>query len=173
MPVTHPDMLECARRCGECHRLCVEALRHFLALGGAHAEPAVVRLLLDCAQICNTNQDFVLRQSPLLARTCRLCAEVCADCSQQCDLLAYGDVLIERCAAACRDCAQACQAGLNGAQPCSQNGVYVTQPSTRLPPPHVVIVRAAGGEADGRRWTRGTPMTSRILRWRRRGPWRP
>jgi hypothetical protein len=64
---------ECIQLCTACHNVCVETLDHELRLGGSHAAADHVRLLLDCAQLCATSDDVMLR-----------CAEVCRQCAACC-----------------------------------------------------------------------------------------
>lgn len=83
------EMQECIRRGVECHHICLEAITYCLEHGGRHAEAAHVRLLADCAEICETTVNFMLRDSELHARVCAVCAEVCERCTRSCDQ--YGD----------------------------------------------------------------------------------
>ncbi len=39
-------------------------------MGGKHAEPEHLNLLMDCARICVTNADFMLRKSKYYQQTC-------------------------------------------------------------------------------------------------------
>lgn len=79
--------------------------RHCLQLGGKHVEPAHLQLMADCAQICRTSADFMLRGSPRHALTCRACAEICEACADDCERI--GDMA--DCVQACRRCAEACR----------------------------------------------------------------
>jgi hypothetical protein len=78
-------------------------------LGGKHAEANHVRLLLDCAQICATSADFMLRASLDHTRTCAVCAEICRRCAEECERIAGQDEMIRRCAEICRKCAKTCE----------------------------------------------------------------
>ena len=71
------EMRECITRCSDCHNACVETVTHCLTIGGEHAAVDHIRLLLDCAEICATSRDFMLRGSEHHRRICGLCAEVC------------------------------------------------------------------------------------------------
>jgi hypothetical protein len=82
-------------------------IRHCLSLGGKHAAPDHIRTLIDCAQICATSADFMVRESPLHAHTCRACADVCAPCAASCEQL--GGAEMNQCAEECRRCAAACR----------------------------------------------------------------
>ena len=55
---------DCIANCTECHRVCLETMEYCLRMGGVgHAAPAHIRLFADCAQICQTNADFMMRLS--------------------------------------------------------------------------------------------------------------
>jgi hypothetical protein len=79
-----------------------------LQKGGKHATADHIRLLEDCVQICKTSGDFMLRGSPLHARTCAVCAEVCERCASECDKMG-DDAVMKACADACRRCAESCR----------------------------------------------------------------
>jgi hypothetical protein len=102
------EMRRCIQNCSECHGVCVETVTHCLQKGGRHAAPDHIRLLLDCAQICQTSADFMLRSSPLHTRTCAVCAEVCEQCARDCEQLG-DDEMMRRCAETCRRCAESCR----------------------------------------------------------------
>src|SRR5439155_221266 len=70
-------------------------------------QPAV-RLLLDCAEICQTCANFMLPNSPLHAITCAACAGICERCAVECERFA-GDMQMEACARMCRTCAESCK----------------------------------------------------------------
>jgi hypothetical protein len=78
-------------------------------MGGAHGGAAHVRLLLDCAEICHTSADFMLRGSDLHPLTCGVCAQVCERCADECERLGATDPAMKRCAEACRRCAESCR----------------------------------------------------------------
>jgi hypothetical protein len=99
---------ECIRECQSCHSICLETVTHCLEMGGKHADPAHIRLLLDCANICATSADFMLRNSNLHPITCGACAEICERCAQSCERMG-DDPIMQQCAAACRSCEQSCR----------------------------------------------------------------
>jgi len=102
------QMRECIEACQSCHELCLEMIAHCLALGGKHAAPEHIRTLVDCAQICETSADFMIRDSAFHPHTCRACAEVCERCAVSCDQV--GGVEMKQCAEECRRCADECRA---------------------------------------------------------------
>ncbi len=103
------EMRECIANCTSCHAICLETAIHCLGMGGEHAAPRHQTVLLDCAQMCATSADVMLRGSDLHGRTCAVCAEACERCADECERLADGDDLMLRCAEACRRCAESCR----------------------------------------------------------------
>jgi hypothetical protein len=101
------DMRSCIDACQSCHEVCIETIAHCLQMGGKHAEPAHIRLLMDCAEICQTSANFMVRGSDLHQHTCAACAEVCERCAVSCEQL--GGAEMKRCADECRKCADECR----------------------------------------------------------------
>lgn len=99
---------QCIEQCQQCQRVCLETITYCRELGGAHAESGQFRLLFDCAEICQTAADFMLRNSDLHATVCSSCAEVCLHCAVACEQFG-DDERMKVCAAACRRCAEHCQ----------------------------------------------------------------
>ena len=106
---TDDEMQKCIELCQDCHALCTQTVGHCLKLGGPHAAPEHIRLLLDCAQICDTTAQYLLRGSSLHERMCGLCAEVCRQCADNCVQVAGGDQMVNQCAEMCRRCAGSCE----------------------------------------------------------------
>lgn len=102
------EMQQCIQNCTECHNICVATVTHCLQMGGPRAEANHIRLLLDCAEICATSANFMLRGSDLHGRSCGVCAEVCARCAEAC--ARFGDdPQMQACAEMCRRCAESCR----------------------------------------------------------------
>ncbi|MBA3684683.1 MAG: four-helix bundle copper-binding protein [Planctomycetes bacterium] len=102
------DVAQCIALCQDAHRTCVRTFTHCSRRGGLHGEPQHLRLLLDCAQICQTSADFLLRGSDLYNYPCGVCAYICDRCADDCESIAAGDPLMAQCIRACRDCAHHC-----------------------------------------------------------------
>lgn len=102
------ELRRCIEECQSCHEICLEAVAHCLQLGGKHAEAPHITTLLDCADICRTSADFMLRGSESHKRTCEVCAEVCERCAEDCERLS-DDEMMRRCAEECRRCAESCR----------------------------------------------------------------
>jgi hypothetical protein len=109
-------MERCIQHCQECERVCLDTLMNTcLPMGGRHVEQGHVRLMLDCAEICGTSANFMIRGSSLHTRTCAVCAEVCEQCAQDCSQFG-DDARMQKCAEVCRLCATSCRqmAGMAG-----------------------------------------------------------
>lgn len=102
------EMTRCIQECTDCHAICLKTVLHCLQKGGKHAEANHIRLLSDCAQICQTSADFMLRGSTLHAHTCGACAAVCTECATECERMGE-DQSMQQCAQACRRCAESCE----------------------------------------------------------------
>ena len=106
-----PAMQSCIKACEDCHRICLTmATRYCLEMGGKHVEPEHFRLMLSCAEMCQTSANFMLSASPMHRSTCRACAEVCDACADSCEQITG----MEECAKVCRSCAQSCRAMAGG-----------------------------------------------------------
>lgn len=102
------DMQQCIQNCVECHRVCIETIGHCLGKGGRHATATHIGLLADCANICQTAAEFMMRRSDLHVAVCGVCADVCDRCAHECDGL-KDDERMDVCAAICRQCAGSCR----------------------------------------------------------------
>ena len=102
--MTSKEMDECINGCLACHATCLQTVEHCLEKGGAHAAREHIRLLLDCAELCEVSAHVMIRQSPFQGRICALCAEACRACEADCRSM--GDVVDLRCAESCRRCAE-------------------------------------------------------------------
>ncbi len=103
------DMQVAIQNCLDCHSTCLSTVTLCcLPQGGAHAEAKHVALMLDCAEMCQTCANFMLRGSALHMRTCELCAQVCDMCAMDCQRFADDDHM-QACAAVCRRCAESCR----------------------------------------------------------------
>ncbi len=98
-------MARCIAACNECNQICLQHIAHCLTLGGAHAEPDHISMLLTCAAMCRTAGELMSLNSEWHPTMCDLCAQVCDECADECEDL--GDM--EDCVAACQDCAEACR----------------------------------------------------------------
>ena len=105
--VNSEEVQECIRDSLDCYKTCTETTIRCLTMGGRHAEYEHLNLLLDCARICNTNADFMLRNSTYYPQTCGICADICDECGDNCDR--FDDDFMKECASVCRRCAESCR----------------------------------------------------------------
>lgn len=102
-------MEQCIQACLDCHHVCLETVRHRLRRQGREAAgTAHIRMLLDCAELCQTTADFICSESAFHGRLCALCADLLELCAERCE--AFGDdPQMRACAEACRRCADFCR----------------------------------------------------------------
>jgi hypothetical protein len=105
--VTSDEVRECIKDSLDCYQTCTETTLRCLTIGGKHVESKHINLLLDCAAICNTNANFMLRNSPYYPQTCGLTADICDECADNCDR--FKDDFMKECARVCRRCAESCR----------------------------------------------------------------
>lgn len=103
------EMRDCIQNCTECHSICMATVAHCLERGGEHASRSHITTLLDCAELCQTSANFMLRGSPLHTRTCGVCATACERCAADCERMGADDPQMLACAEACRRCADSCR----------------------------------------------------------------
>lgn len=100
------EMQSCVDQCQNCHNVCLSmAMNHCLEAGGKHLEPDHFRLMMACAEICQTSANFMLIGSEHHKRICAVCAEICEACAKSCEEI--GDM--QECVDACRGCAESCR----------------------------------------------------------------
>lgn len=110
---------DAVRNTQDCEAICVQTIQYCLDVGGAHAEPAHLRLMQDCSDVCETSTKVMLRGSTQHEQLTVACANLCDLCAASCEKF-VGDAQMKACANQCRLCASACRqmvagmAGLRG-----------------------------------------------------------
>jgi hypothetical protein len=98
---------ECMQALSHCHTQCLSmAMTHCIEIGGDHARPQHLRLMMDCAAMCALTGDLLAHKSQFHNRVAALCAEICEVCAEDCEKLGQ----MEDCVAACRRTATLCNA---------------------------------------------------------------
>lgn len=99
-------MRDAIKACMDCHSTCLQtAMNLCLERGGRHVEQEHFRLMLNCAELCQTSANFMLSDSPMHGRVCAVCADVCDACAKSCqEVGGMSDCVDEclRCAKSCR-----------------------------------------------------------------------
>ncbi|HVL47676.1 MAG TPA: hypothetical protein VM889_03880 [Candidatus Thermoplasmatota archaeon] len=106
-------MRQCIENCMNCASICLETLAYVTAKGGDLASPERLRALADCAEMCRTSADFMLRGSPIHGEVCGACAAACEACEDACREM-ESDPQLAACAEACSACGETCRAMANG-----------------------------------------------------------
>ncbi len=99
---------ECIEACLKSHAMCLETARYCMGQGSSHVSVPHLALLLDCAEICQTTANSLLRRSPQHRVVCDACARLCEACALDCEMFPQ-DAQMQLCARTCRDCAQSCR----------------------------------------------------------------
>jgi len=101
-----PEMRACVEQCLRYHSACLgAAMSHCPEQGGEHVEPERFRLMIACAEICQTSANFMLIGTSHYKHMCRECAEICIECAKSCEQIGG----MEECVDACRQCAESCR----------------------------------------------------------------
>jgi len=101
-------MQQCIDACLRCYKTCLKTIPYCLQMGGSHAAPDHIELMVDCTEICQTAASFMLRGSSSIATICALCADICNNCAANCAQFS-NDAKMQECARQCRNCARLCQ----------------------------------------------------------------
>ena len=98
-------MKDAINACLDCHSMCLRtAMSYCLAQGGPHVEQQHFRMMLNCAELCQTSANFMLSDSPLHRRVCAVCAEACEACAESCKQVGGMDNCIEECLRCAKSC---------------------------------------------------------------------
>jgi len=103
----HDHVQQCIEECLNCYAACTMTAQYAIGEGGEKADPALVGVLLDCAEICQTSANFLLRGSPYHDSTCGACAEICRACEEACRTFSDDEQMLH-CAELCASCAESC-----------------------------------------------------------------
>ncbi len=100
------EMQPCIDACTLCHTTCLHmGMVHCLNAGGEHVGAEHFRLMMSCAEICQTSANFQLSGSPFHRALCGICADICEACAKSCEEIGG----MEDCVNTCRDCAASCR----------------------------------------------------------------
>ena len=102
----HANLHACIDACSHCHETCLHmAMNHCLDTGGKNVEAGHFRLMINCAEICQTTSNFMLSGSAFYQNLCGICADICDACAKSCEQVGG----MEDCVKACRACAESCR----------------------------------------------------------------
>ncbi len=69
--------------------------------------PAMMCMLLDCAEMCQTTANCMMRGSMMCKQMCEVCAAMCTKCAEMCMMMSDMPQMMA-CAECCRRCAECC-----------------------------------------------------------------
>ncbi|MGZ3159014.1 MAG: four-helix bundle copper-binding protein [Burkholderiaceae bacterium] len=103
---SHNSTQSCMEICTQCHQTLLHtAMQYCLPMGGKYLAPDHFRLMMNCAEMCQTTANFQLSDSTYCRQVSALTADMCDECATICEQM--GDM--EDCVLACRQCAQCCR----------------------------------------------------------------
>jgi Domain of Unknown Function (DUF326) len=105
--ITTDEVRECIKDSLDCYQNCTETIIKCLSMGGKHTKYKHLNLLMDCAKICSTNAEFMLRNSTYYPQICGITADICDECADSCDR--FDEDFMKECASVCRRCAESCR----------------------------------------------------------------
>lgn len=103
----HEQFQSCIDACNDCAVACDHCAASCLAEQDVKAMARCIALDMDCAQICRLASAYMSRGSEFSKALCRLCAEVCQACGDECAKHPMGHC--QACAQACQRCAEECR----------------------------------------------------------------
>jgi hypothetical protein len=103
------NMHECIDNCLEASKVCQSCLQHCLSLGGKHAQPEHISLLLETAEICHVTATFMLATSKFTHELAGVCSRVCDAAAQSLNEMDPEDPHMVKCMTICKKTADACR----------------------------------------------------------------
>lgn len=102
-----PDIKDLIKSISECHQVCLDSISYCLDMGGDHAEAGHITTLMDCAKICETSADYLLRDSGFSPLPVEICSAICDECEKSCNEF-KDDQVMKTCAKMCEECKGKC-----------------------------------------------------------------
>ncbi len=95
------ECIKCMLACNHCYDACLKE-DHLAGM------KECIRLDRECADICTFSAQAMSRNSSYVKELCRICADVCEACGNECKK--HEEEHCQRCADACFSCAKVCRA---------------------------------------------------------------
>ena len=93
--------------CMTCSMMCEETITYCLSQPG-QVDSAMIRMMMDCAEMTRMCADMMCRMSPMHMDMCQMCARMCQMCADLC--AASDDPQIMKLGEMCLVCADSCHA---------------------------------------------------------------
>jgi hypothetical protein len=104
--MAHQQYTSCIDACDACATACSHCATACLQEPDVKAMARCIALDIDCAEICRLASAAMARDSEHAQAICRLCADMCEACGEECGKHQMDHC--QACAQACRRCAQEC-----------------------------------------------------------------
>ena len=101
------DMQKAVEDCMSCSMTCEETITYCLNQPG-QIDAAMIRMMMDCAEMSKMCADMMCRMSPMHLDMCQLCSRMCMMCADMC--ANSDDAQLMKLVEMCRTCADSCQA---------------------------------------------------------------
>lgn len=105
--MSHDKFRSCIEACVRCAQECEHCTMACLQEDDVKQMARCIRLDADCAEICWGAASYMSRGSEFAQEICRVCAEICDACGDECNKFDMDHC--QRCAKACHDCAEECR----------------------------------------------------------------
>lgn len=102
------DLCNSVDECRSCASICHDTLNYCLRMDGELSDQSFIRLLQDCAEICEAAAESRWQEPGAQMRNFELCAELCERLAWASGQFYYDPILL-RCSATCRQCASYCR----------------------------------------------------------------
>jgi len=105
--MTYYDHQSCIEACLKCATVCHHCARMDLRERDVEMMKQCIQTNMECAAACETAAKLMAMGSKYAWRMCRLCADVCLACAEECSR--HRSDHCKECAAVCHDCADECK----------------------------------------------------------------
>ncbi len=96
----------CIEACLKCAALCDHCASSCLKEDDVKMMTRCIQLDMECAALCYSAAQLMSIGSTRAQEICRLCAQLCRECADECD--SHDNEHCRECAKACRHCAEEC-----------------------------------------------------------------
>ena len=118
-----PQYESCIEACNACALACAQCAAACLREADPKSLARCIQLDMDCTAICRLSADAMARDSENVVPICRLCAELCDVCGEEC--VQHHMDHCQTCAVACKRCAQECRKmSEQAARPAPSSRIY-------------------------------------------------
>lgn len=105
--MSHQINQACVDACNACADACDRCATACLQEPDVKMMARCIALDIDCAAICRLAAGYMARGSEFDSEICRLCAQICQACGEECGN--HQMAHCQACAKACMDCADECR----------------------------------------------------------------